>query len=156
MAYLEPRKLSFFPYDLQKREKPRKICTDKLYLRTNFQWFFSKAPRSSFKKLVISMPLLLRGLRTMSLAKSVPKGLRPQKCECTKLREPPPVPYIPEKDEVQEEVAKNAKPSNQYFSGKGYNPPLYGVVQKWDPRSFSHACNGGTGCPQEIWYFQRL
>ncbi len=42
----------------------------------------------------------------MSLAKSVPKGLNPQECEQTKLREPPPVSYIPEKDKVQEEVAK--------------------------------------------------
>ncbi len=42
----------------------------------------------------------------MSLAKSVPKGLNPQECEQTKQREPPPVPYIPKKDEVQEEVAK--------------------------------------------------
>jgi hypothetical protein len=42
----------------------------------------------------------------MSLTKSVPEGLKPQECKCTKLREPPPVPYIPEKDEVQEEVTK--------------------------------------------------
>jgi hypothetical protein len=42
----------------------------------------------------------------MSLAKSVPEGLKPQECKCTKLCEPLPVPYIPEKDEVQEEVAK--------------------------------------------------
>jgi hypothetical protein len=42
----------------------------------------------------------------MSLAKSVPKGLHPQECKHTKLPEPPPVPYIPEKDEVQEEAAK--------------------------------------------------
>ncbi len=42
----------------------------------------------------------------MSLAKSVPKGLNPQECECTKLHKPLPVPYIPEKDRVQEEVAK--------------------------------------------------
>jgi hypothetical protein len=42
----------------------------------------------------------------MSLAKSVPDGLKPRECELTKLREPPPVPYIPKKDEVQEEVAK--------------------------------------------------
>jgi hypothetical protein len=42
----------------------------------------------------------------MSLAKSVPKGLNPQECKQTKLCEPPPVPYIPEKDKVQEEVAK--------------------------------------------------
>ncbi len=52
------------------------------------------------------MPLLLQGLHTMSLSKSVPEGLKPQECERTKLREPPPVPYVPTKDEVQEEVAK--------------------------------------------------
>ncbi len=38
--------------------------------------------------------------------KSVPEGLKPRECKRTKLREPPPVPYIPTKDEVQKEVAK--------------------------------------------------
>jgi valyl-tRNA synthetase len=52
------------------------------------------------------MPNLLQGLRTMSLTKSVPRGLNPQEWERTKLRKPPPAPYIPEKDKVQEEVAK--------------------------------------------------
>jgi hypothetical protein len=42
----------------------------------------------------------------MSLAKSVPDGQRPQECKCLQLREPLPVPYVPVKDEVQEEVAK--------------------------------------------------
>jgi hypothetical protein len=42
----------------------------------------------------------------MSLSKSVPEGLNPRKCEQIKLREPPPGPYIPDKDKVQEEVAK--------------------------------------------------
>jgi hypothetical protein len=42
----------------------------------------------------------------MSLLKSVPVGLKPRECERTKLREPPPVPYVPTKDEVQEEVAR--------------------------------------------------
>jgi hypothetical protein len=41
----------------------------------------------------------------MSLAKSVPEGLNPQECKRTKLCEPPPVPYIPKKDKVQEVVA---------------------------------------------------
>ncbi len=36
----------------------------------------------------------------------VPKGLKPRECELVKLREPPPVPYMPEKDKVQDEVAK--------------------------------------------------
>jgi hypothetical protein len=42
----------------------------------------------------------------MSLLKSVPEGLKPRECKRTKLREPSPVPYVPTKDEVQEEVAK--------------------------------------------------
>ncbi len=42
----------------------------------------------------------------MSLAKSVPERLRPQECERMKLREPPPIPYIPKKDKVQEEIAR--------------------------------------------------
>jgi hypothetical protein len=42
----------------------------------------------------------------MSLLKSIPEGLKPRECKCTKLREPPPVSYVPTKDEVQEEVAR--------------------------------------------------
>jgi hypothetical protein len=42
----------------------------------------------------------------MSLAKLVPDGLKPQECKRLRLREPPPVPYVPKKDEVQEEVSK--------------------------------------------------
>jgi hypothetical protein len=42
----------------------------------------------------------------MSLLKSVPDRLKPGECKRTKLREPPPVPYVPTKDEVQEEDAK--------------------------------------------------
>jgi hypothetical protein len=42
----------------------------------------------------------------MSLAKSVLDGLKPQECKRTKLREPPPIPYIPKKDKVQEEVPR--------------------------------------------------
>jgi hypothetical protein len=36
----------------------------------------------------------------------VPDGLKPQECKRIKLHEPPPVPYVPEKDEVQDEVFK--------------------------------------------------
>jgi hypothetical protein len=42
----------------------------------------------------------------MSLAKSVPNGLKPCACKCTKLCEPPSVLYIPKKDKAQEEVVK--------------------------------------------------
>jgi hypothetical protein len=42
----------------------------------------------------------------MSLLKSVPEGLKPHECKCIKLHEPPPVPYVPTKDKVQDEVVK--------------------------------------------------
>ncbi len=42
----------------------------------------------------------------MSIAKSFPDRLKPWECKRTKLRKPPPVPYIPKKDKVQEEVEK--------------------------------------------------
>jgi hypothetical protein len=42
----------------------------------------------------------------MSLLKSVPEGLKPCKCKRIKLCEPPPVPYVPMKNKVQDEVVK--------------------------------------------------
>jgi hypothetical protein len=42
----------------------------------------------------------------MSLAKSIPGGLKPRKCKRTKLREPPPIPYVPKKDEVKDKVTR--------------------------------------------------
>jgi hypothetical protein len=42
----------------------------------------------------------------MSLAKSVPNGLKPRECERTELHELPPIYYISKKDEVHEEVAR--------------------------------------------------
>ncbi len=40
------------------------------------------------------------------LAKLVPEGLTPKECERSRLQEPPPVPYVPQKDEVQEEISR--------------------------------------------------
>jgi hypothetical protein len=42
----------------------------------------------------------------MSMRKTAPGGLKARECKQIKLREPPPVPYVPVKDEVQEEVAR--------------------------------------------------
>jgi hypothetical protein len=80
--------------------------TNRLPTRTRFQWFLSNTPCSLFKKLIISTPLLLQGLHSTSLAKSVPDGLKPQECKRLSIREPLPVPYVPVKDEVQEEASK--------------------------------------------------
>ena len=70
-------------------------------MSTKFQRFFNKVLHSAFKKLILSMPTLLRGLHTMSLVKSVPEGLKPRECERTKLHEPLAVPYVPNKDEIK-------------------------------------------------------
>jgi hypothetical protein len=60
----------------------------------------------SFQETHLLNAIVIVRSSTMSRAKSVPDGLNPQECKRTKLCKPPPVPYIPEKDKVQEEVAK--------------------------------------------------
>ncbi len=40
------------------------------------------------------------------MLKTVPDGLKARDCKRIKLREPLPVPYVPVKDEVQDEVSK--------------------------------------------------
>ncbi len=88
-------------------QEKRKIPIDKLPTRNHdFLQFVTQAPRSRFKHLILTSPLLLQGLRKMSMSKMVPDGLKPREWERIKLREPPPVPYMPEKDEVQDEVFK--------------------------------------------------
>jgi hypothetical protein len=41
----------------------------------------------------------------MSIAKAVPKGIKDRECKRFTLQERPPVPYVPEKDPVQETVS---------------------------------------------------
>jgi hypothetical protein len=65
----------------------------------------SDPPRSSFKKLIISTLRQVQGLSTISLAKAVPKGIKDRECDRFALQEHPPVPYVPEKDPVQETVS---------------------------------------------------
>jgi hypothetical protein len=59
-----------------------------------------------FKELIVMSPTLLTGLHTMNMTKTAPDGLKARECERIKLREPPPVPYVPVRDEVQDEVAR--------------------------------------------------
>ncbi len=58
----------------------------------------------SFKKLIMSTPRLLQGLHMMSLVKVVPDGIKDKKCKRSTLQEIAPVPYVPEKDPIQEMV----------------------------------------------------
>jgi hypothetical protein len=70
-------------------QKKWKISTDELLTwRSNFLHFVTQAPLSSFKKLIVMSQALLRGLH--------------RECEQIKLCKPPPVPYVPVKDEVQD------------------------------------------------------
>jgi hypothetical protein len=61
---------------------------------------------SKFKELIVTSPTLLRGLHMMNISKTPLDGLKARECKRIKLREPPPVPYVPVRDEVQDEVAR--------------------------------------------------
>ncbi len=50
-------------------------------------------------------PRLIESLRMMSLAKAVPKGIKDKGCKRFALQERPPVPYVPEKDPVQDMIS---------------------------------------------------
>jgi hypothetical protein len=96
----------FFPMSRLKQER-RKISINELPTRkSNFLQFVTQALCLNFKKLIVTSPTLLRGLHQMSILKMVPEGLKPQECEQIKLRKPPLVPYVPLKNEVQDEVAR--------------------------------------------------
>jgi hypothetical protein len=60
----------------------------------------------------------------MSLSKPVPSGLRESECERTILREPPPVPYIPEEDPIQEMVSTLKKMHLRTTIGEDTTPQL--------------------------------
>ena len=95
------------------------IPTEVPKTRTKFQRFASDPPLSSFKKLIVLTPRLLRGLFTMSLAKAVPDGLKDCKCKKTALRERPPIPYLAEKDCVQQMVSAYKDNDLKTQIGKG-------------------------------------
>jgi hypothetical protein len=54
--------------------------------------------------MIVLTPRLLN-LHTMSLAKAAPDGLKDCECKKMALRKRPLIPYVPEKDSVQETVS---------------------------------------------------
>jgi hypothetical protein len=64
-----------------------------------------KQPAMFFLKLIILTTQLVQALLTMSIVKAVPKGFKDRECKRFALRERPLVPYVPEKDPVQEPVS---------------------------------------------------
>ena len=63
----------------------------------------------------------------MSLAKAVPDGLKDRECEKTPLRKCPPIPYVPEKDCVQETVSayKDNHLKTQISEGMELRVPIW-------------------------------
>ena len=63
----------------------------------------------------------------MSLAKAAPDGLKDRECEKMALRERPPIPYVPEKDSVQETVSsfKEAHLKTLINSGTELRVPIW-------------------------------
>ena len=59
------------------------------------------APKSSFKALFVGTPLG-KALENLKMSKAVLERLKPQECERGSGRVKPPIPYIPEKDDLNE------------------------------------------------------
>ena len=72
----------------------------------------------------------------MSLAKAVPEGIRDKECERFALQECPLVPYVPEKDPVQEMVSA-LKSDQSLKTTIGEDAELYLPI--WHARGFFHA-----------------
>ncbi len=96
----------FFPTSLLTLHQVKIRTDEPLTREINFLQFVTQKPLSKFKELIVTSPTLLRGLHTMSMTKTVPDGLKARECERIKLCKPPPVPYVPVKDEVQDKVAR--------------------------------------------------
>jgi hypothetical protein len=75
------------------------------FLRNKVSSLPEHPQHSSFKKLIISTPRLIQGLRMMSLANAVPKCIRDKECKRFTLQKCPPAPYVPKKDLVQETLS---------------------------------------------------
>ena len=75
--------------------------------RQHFFVSVNRAPKSFFKALFIGTSLGATAAR-MSHAKVAPEGLKSQECERNAGRSKPPIPYIPEKDVLQEAVESSA------------------------------------------------
>ena len=64
-------------------------------------------PKRFFKALFVGTPLGT-ALRNTRMSKAVSDGLKPQECKQGSGRVKQPIPYIPEKDELQEAVDSTA------------------------------------------------
>jgi hypothetical protein len=75
------------------------------FLKNKVPMLLKRPPTFFLQEACILAPRLVQGLHMMSLVKAVPKGIRDKECKRFVLRERPSVPYMPEKDPVQEMVS---------------------------------------------------
>ena len=91
-------------------------------------------------------PKLLRGLHSMSMLKTVPEGLKARECKQIKFHEPPPVPYVPVKDEVQDEVARMQSMEIKTTLEKDTTLNLVVWQENGTCKAFFDACNRSKQC----------
>ncbi len=82
----------------------------------------------------------------MCLLKTVPDGLKARECKRIKLRKMPPVPYLPVKDEVQDEVARMRSMEYKDDDRKRHHVELLCVARKRDLQSFFDARDSSDWC----------
>ncbi len=106
-AYLEQEMTSiFFCYELLNARNINNYCWWAMY-KNEISTFHQQSAAFCFQETHCRNAIFtMRSTYDEPYKKSVPNGLKPCKCERTKLREPPPMPYIPKKDEVQKEVMR--------------------------------------------------
>ncbi len=116
------------------------IPMDAPYARTKNQWFTSDVPhsRSSFKKLIVSTPRLLRNLHTISLVKAVPDGLKDHKYKKIDFCKCPPIPYIPKEGLCSREgLCLQGQPSQDADWQRHRTTSSY--LALWDSQGISHS-----------------
>ncbi len=92
----------------------------------------TQAPLSNFKKLIVTSQALLRGLH--------------RECERIKLREPLPVPYMPVKDAVQDEVARMRSMEIKFMIKKDTTLNFSVWQENGTCKAFFDACNHSKQC----------
>ena len=104
-------------------------------------------PKSSFKALFVGTPLG-KALEYLKMSKAVPEGLKPQECERGSGRVKPPIPYIPEKDDLSEAGESSATIKLMLPTKVELRVPVW---SRGTPEKFlmhvqqSHCCHQGEG-----------
>jgi hypothetical protein len=81
-------------------------------------------PKFFFQELILSTLRLIQGLHTISLGMAVPDGIKKKECKRFTLQEHPHVPYVPEKDPMQETVSDALKSDQSHKTPIGEDAEL--------------------------------